>query len=227
MIDCMIAHTGRKLLLRLASIQDVLTYLDSDSPTELQQSVVKKTWHQLHSLQERGQTHSIVESLNQRMTERVQQLVETVETDSESLLVLQQQLNQCSVLMNKFVTFPAELQSSFTHIISHLLVCLRFLTGASTSTLWAEELNNNSLLKQSTCDCIFRFLIGLLAAYPKNDSFHELYEGELWDVIILLAPISITTNIESCWYLICSVILSNLDYQAYDYDSFIEWLHHS
>ena len=90
MIDCMIAHTGRKLLLRLASIQDVLTYLDSDSPTELQQSVVKKTWHQLHSLQERGQTHSIVESLNQRMTERIQQLVETVETDSESLLVLQQ-----------------------------------------------------------------------------------------------------------------------------------------
>ena len=194
----MIAHTGRKLLLRLASVQDVLTYLDSDAPIELQQSVVKKAWNQFHSLQERGQTHNILESLNQYMTERIQQLVETVETDSESLPMLQQRLNQCSVLLNKFVTFPAESYSSFTQIIPHLLVCLRFLTGASISTIWAEELTKNPLLKQSTCDCILRFLIGLLAAYPKNDSFHELYEGELWDVIILLAPISITTNIESC-----------------------------
>ena len=196
----MIAHTGRTLLLRLVSVKDVFDYLNTDAPIELQQKVVKKAWNQYHSLQEQEQTSQTLDQLNTLLIERLQLVFESIKSDNESLTTLQQLLDQCSVLFNKFVTFPTDSQSSFTQIIPHLLICLEFFTGSRVSTEWAEELATNPSLKQSTCDSILRFAIGLLSAYPKNESFHELYEGDLWNIIILLAPISITTNIESCFY---------------------------
>lgn len=197
MIEYMIAHTGYRLLLRLASIQDLMIYLDSDVPLELQKALVKKTYSQLSSVQEK-ETHPLLDSLHQRISETIEGLVETVENDTAPLSGLQKQLDKCSVLLNKYVTLPTESQSQLKTVISHLLALIRALTGVSAPTAWSQALNTDFSLKQSVYGSIIRFLSALLAAYPKNDSFNELYEGTLWDLIAILAPICITTNMETC-----------------------------
>ena len=40
-------------------------------------------------------------------------------------------------------------------------------------------------------------MLGLLSTYPRNEDFSDLFEGDVWAILMVLTPLSILSDVDA------------------------------
>ena len=190
----MIRHSGHALLLRLARARDLDAYLNDDAPFSLRKKLVKKS---CAALQDREELDPQCEAVARRVNEAVSALAEMLTADTTPLSAMEQAMDRVSVLLNKFVLLPEESHAPLLVVVSQLLRHLHGFSGAGPETTWSQQLKGDASVAASFFAAVTRLVLSLLSTYPRNESFSELYEGDVWTILMVLTPLIILSDVDA------------------------------
>lgn len=190
----MIRHSGHALLLRLARVGDLDAYLNDETPFLLRKKLVKKS---CASLRNREESDPQCERFARRVNEAVSSLAEMLTADAAPLSAVEQAMDRVSVLLNKFVPLPEESHAPLLVVVSQLLRHLHGFSGAGPETTWSQQLKADASAAACCFAAVTRLMLGLLSTYPRNESFSELFEGDIWTILMVLTPLSILSDVDA------------------------------
>lgn len=190
----MIRHSGHALLLRLARARDLDSYLNDETPFLLRKKLAKKS---CASLQDREESDPQWEGVARRVIEAVGSLAEMLTDDATPLSAAEQAMDRVSVLLNKFVLLPEESHAPLLVVVSQLLRHVHGFSGAGPETTWSQQLKADVSAATSCFAAVTRLMLSLLSTYPRNEGFSELFEGDVWTILMVLTPLSILSDVDA------------------------------
>ena len=168
--------------------------MSDEAPFSLRRKIAKKS---CALLQDREESDPQCERVAQRVNEAVRSLTEMLSDDATSLEKAAQSMDRVSVLLNKFVLLPEESHAPLLVIVSQLLRHLHGFSGAGPETAWSRQWKADETLSAPCFAAITRLVLSLLSTYPKNEGFSELFEGDVWPILMVLTPLSVLSDVDA------------------------------
>ena len=160
--------------------------------------MTKKTYQQYKSLLEQGETHPTITSLQSQLETAFIELNSLLQEGTASLNEAITTLTCVAVLLSKYTTLNETIQSTVMSSITHLNTHLLGVTGAAASTDWSNAMRENAGDQDKFCRAAVFFVLQILAAFPANEYFSDLYEGEIWQTVQILVPMIVKNDLELC-----------------------------
>ena len=190
----MIRHAGHALLLRLARARTLDSYLNDETPFLLRKKLVKKS---CAALEGREESDPQWEDVARRVNEAVGSLAEMLTADAAPLSAVEKAMDRVSVLLNKFVPLPEESHAPLLVVVAQLLRHLHGFSGAGAETTWSQQLKADGSEASSFFAASTRLMLGLLSTYTRNEDFSDLFEGDVWAILMVLTPLSILSDVDA------------------------------
>ena len=181
-------------MLRLARARALDSYLNDETPFLLRKKLVKKS---CAALEGREESDPQWEDVARRVNEAVGSLAEMLTADAAPLSAVEKAMDRVSVLLNKFVPLPEESHAPLLVVVAQLLRHLHGFSGAGAETTWSQQLKADGSEASSFFAASTRLMLGLLSTYPRNEDFSELFEGDVWAILMVLTPLSILSDVDA------------------------------